>query len=192
MKAAAILALPLLLAACGETSSTHGAGAPATTPGKQPCPHFEGSTGAGPPTKKPTETMLLTDVKVDANGCSDRIVFDFRPAAGGTEPSFSAEYRPADEAQTEDASGRHIPIAGKAFLVVRFEPAATADLSKPELEITYKGPRTIKPAGLRWVRQVSKTGDFEAVLTWSIGLSEQRPFHVVTSGSPARVSIVFG
>ena len=141
--------------------------------------------------KKAAETMLLTDVKVDSNGCSDRVIFDFRQA-DGAEPTFTAAYRPAEQAQTEDASGRHIPIAGKAFLVIRFEPAATADLSQPKLEITYKGPRTINPAGLHWVRQVSKTGDFEAVLTWSIGLSEERPFHVLTSGSPARLTVVFG
>jgi hypothetical protein len=133
--------------------------------------------------------MLLTDVKVDAGGCTDRVIFDFRSSAGA-EPGFTVRYRPADEAQTEDASGRHIPIAGKAFLVVRFEPAATADLSQPKLEITYTGPRSIKPAASRWVREIAKTGDFEAVLTWSVGLSEQRPFSVATS--PGRLTLVFG
>ena len=191
MKVIPLLALPLLLAACGGTTSTPQAqGPPSTTGTKQPCSKVNGGRSAQS-SSKPTETMLLTDVKVDASGCTDRVIFDFRSSAGA-EPGFTVRYRPADEAQTEDASGRHIPIAGKAFLVVRFEPAATADITKPELEITYKGPRSIKPAGLRWVRQVTKTGDFEAVLTWSIGLSQERPFHVITSGSPARVTIEFG
>jgi hypothetical protein len=191
MKVAPLLALPLLLAACGGTSTPQAQGPPSTVGGKQPCSNLGAGSNAQSSSSKPSETMLLTDVKVDSSGCTDRVSFDFRPSAGA-EPGFTIRYRPADEAQTEDASGRHIPIAGKAFLVVRFEPAATADLTKPELEITYKGPRTIKPAGLRWVRQVSKTGDFEAVLTWSIGLSQERPFHVITSGSPARLTIVFG
>ncbi len=190
MKVAPLLALPLLLAACGGTSTPQAQG-PGTTGDKQPCSKFGGGGNAQSSSSKPSETMLLTDVKVDSSGCTDRVIFDFRSSAGA-EPGFTVRYRPADEAQTEDASGRHIPIAGTAFLVVRFEPAATADLTKPELEITYKGPRSIKPAGLRWVRQVAKTGDFEAVLTWSIGLSQERPFHVITSGSPARLTIVFG
>jgi hypothetical protein len=191
MKVTPLLALPLLLAACGGTSSPQAQGPPSTTGGKQPCSKFGGGSNDQSSSSKPSETMLLTDVKVDSSGCTDRVIFDFRPS-DGAEPGFTVRYRPADEAQTEDASGRHIPIAGKAFLVVRFEPAATGDLTKPELEITYKGPRSIKPAGLRWVRQVAKTGDFEAVLTWSIGLSQERPFHVITSGSPARLTVVFG
>ena len=183
MKRAGLLALPLILAACGGTS------APEAQHRSNGCPHFSGDTDAQSSPTKPQQTMLLTGVKTASDRCTDRIVFDFRPA-GGAEPAFTVAYRPAKQAQTEDASGRHIPIAGKAFLVVRFEPAATADLSQPKLEITYTGPRSIKPAASRWVREIAKTGDFEAVLTWSVGLSEQRPFSVATS--PGRLTLVFG
>src|SRR5207247_9726990 len=100
------------------------------------------------------------------------------------------EYKPADEAQTEDASGNHIPIAGRAFLVVRFEPAATADTSGGTLDRTYTGPRTISPEGMHWVRQVSKTGDIEPVLTWARGLAEKRAFKV--TGAPSRLTIELG
>ena len=187
MSRATLLALPLLLAACGSTSTPQ-AQKPATT-GKQPCSKFTGATGEQSSTTKPSQTMLLTGVKVNSDSCSDRIVFDFRDAAG-EHPGVTVAYRPADQAQTEDASGRHIPIEGKAFLVVRFEPAATADLSKLKLEITYTGPPSIEPAGTRWVQEAAKTGDFESVLTWAVGLSEQRPFRVVTE--PARLTVVFG
>ena len=121
--------------------------------------------------------------------CRDRVIFDFKDA-NGAEPGYLVEYRPANEAQTEDASGNHIPIDGNAFLVVRFEPAATADMSGASLERTYTGPRTIKPGGMHWVKQVSKTGDFEAVLTWAIGLSEQRAFKVTSE--PSRLTIELG
>ena len=133
--------------------------------------------------------MLLKAVGSESDACSDRITFDFKDA-NGAEPGYLVEYRPAAEAQTEDASGNHIPIDGNAFLVVRFEPAATADMSGANLERTYTGPRTIKPDGMHWVKQVSKTGDFEAVLTWAIGLSEQRAFKV--TNEPSRLTIELG
>jgi hypothetical protein len=34
-----------------------------------------------------------------------------------------------------------------------------------------------------------KTGDFEAVVTWAIGLSEERPFRVTTSERTITVEI---
>lgn len=42
------------------------------------------------------------------------------------------------------------------------------------------------------MREVVKTGDFESVLTWTIGLSEKRPFEVITSESPPRLTIEIG
>ena len=189
MRAASLLAGLFLLAGCGSTTSPK-AGGTGTT---KACPQFPGGTGTGAQSSqaKPTETMLLTGVQVDSDPCTDRVIFDFRPGTS-QEPGFQVEYRPAKEAQTEDASGRHLPIAGKAFLVVRFEPAATADLSGAKLERTYTGPRRIQPAGMHFVREIVKTGDFEAVLTWAIGLSERRPFMVTSSGSPPRLTIELG
>jgi hypothetical protein len=132
--------------------------------------------------------MLLTGVATSTSRCADRVVLTFRSADGET-PGYTVQYRTAAEAQTEDASGRHIPIAGKAFLVVRLEPAATADLSGANPESTYTGPSKLRPAGLRTVQEVAKTGDFEGVLTWVIGLSDERPFTVTSSGSNLTVAI---
>jgi hypothetical protein len=135
--------------------------------------------------------MLLTEVIVDSDSCTDRIAFSFRPAAG-QQPGYTVQYRTAAAAQTEDASGKHLPIAGNAFLVVRLEPAATADLTGAQLEYTYTGPPKITPSGMRYVREIRKTGDFEGVLTWAIGLSGQRPFTVTSSGSPTTLTIEIG
>jgi hypothetical protein len=192
MRHAALLAGLLLLAGCGgsttSTATTQAAGSRTT----KTCPPNAGA-GTGPQTSsgKPSDTMLLTEIRVDSDTCTDRAIFDFRPGSA-EKPGFRVEYRPADEAQTEDASGRHIQVAGKAFLVVRFEPAATADLSGAKLERTYTGPRRIRPVGMRFVPEIVKMGDFEAVLTWTIGLSERRPFSVTSSGSPPRVTIAIG
>jgi hypothetical protein len=192
MRHAVLLAMLLLVAGCGgsttSTAPTQAAGSTTT----EACPPTAGA-GTGPQSSpaNPSQTMLLTAVKVDSDTCADRAIFDFRPD-GAEKPGFRVEYRPADEAQTEDASGRHIPVAGRAFLVVRFEPAATADLSGAQLERTYTGPRRVRPAGKRFLRELVKTGDFEAVLTWTIGLSERRPFTVTSSGSPPRLTIEIG
>jgi hypothetical protein len=134
--------------------------------------------------------MLLTDANASGETCAERVVFTFEPA--DEQLGSRVGYLPAEKAQTEDGSGKHLDIAGKAFLVVRFEPAATADLSGAQLRVTYKGPGTLTPAGMKYVQQVTKIGDFEAVLAWTIGLSEKRPFKVTSAGSPPRLTIEIG
>jgi len=183
-----VLGLSLVAAGCGGKPSPNGASS-RKTPSPQTCARFDGATDPQTSAGKPSQTMLLSALHVDSQACFDRVILDFTRAKG-EEPGYSVAYKPAAEAQTEDASGNHIPIAGKAFLVVRLEPAATADTSGATLERTYTGPRTITPAGMHWVRQVSKTGDFEAVLTWAIGLSEKRPFKVTSE--PSRLTIELG
>jgi hypothetical protein len=55
------------------------------------------------------------------------------------------------------------------------------------LTFTYTGPRRLRPDGGRFVRDVVKSGDFEAVVSWVIGLPEERPFTVSTASSPPRL-----
>lgn len=182
LRQAAFLALVVATAGCGETTAHH-----SSTPACAPLPD---GTAAKSSATKPTKTFLLTDVKTDSEPCADRVAFTFEPA--DEELGYRVEYVPAEQAQTEDASGRHIDVAGKAFLLVCVEPAATADLSGESLRVTYKGPRTITPGGTKYVRQVTKIGDFEAVLAWTIGLSEKRPFKVTSAGSPPHLTIEIG
>jgi hypothetical protein len=186
VRQAAVLALVLVVAAgCGKSSAKQQTG----TTSPSACPPFtETTTPKSGTAKPPAQTMLLTDVKIAAETCADRAAFTFRP--GPTALGYRIGYRPAAEAQTEDGSGKHVDIAGKAFLVVRFEPAATADLSSEKLDVTYKGPRTFRPTGTKYVKQVTKIGDFEGVLTWTIGLSQERPFKV--SSSPPGLTIEIG
>jgi hypothetical protein len=130
-------------------------------------------------------TAYLTDVDVSRPGCADRVEFRFESGL----PAYRVEYRPTRSAQTEDASGRHIPIDGSAFLVVRLDGAATAKSDDDRLTRTYVGPRRLGPDGARQVREVVKTGDFEAVVTWAIGLDKRRPFSVAASGSSLVVEV---
>ncbi|MDQ2984021.1 MAG: hypothetical protein M3R70_08885 [Actinomycetota bacterium] len=175
IRAAAIVTATLLAAGCGGKKPAKKA--------SSDCGSFGGST-AVQTGGKPSDTMLLTDVQPKVKRCADTVTFRFRPDRA-EEPGYKAEYQPATQAKVQDGSGAIIPVAGTAFLVIRLEPSATADLTGEVLEITYRGPRRFKPAGMRHVQEIVKTSDFEGVVAWVIGLDEQRPFKVSPSTSPS-------
>jgi hypothetical protein len=106
-------------------------------------------------------------------------------------PGYRVEY--VQPPLKEDGSGNVVDVKGSAFVVVRMEPASGFDLSKGEGELVYKGPRRLEgsDAGTSIVREVVRTGDFEAVLHWAIGLEEQVDFRVITAESPARLIVDF-
>jgi hypothetical protein len=132
-------------------------------------------------------TAYLTGVSVTRSGCNDRVTFTFARRA----PGFRVEYRRRAEAQTEDASGRRIPVAGTKFLVVRLENTRTARTNADgAITRTYAGPRRIAPGDAHHALEAVKTGDFEAVVTWAIGLDGKRPYTVSTA--PHSIVVVFG
>jgi hypothetical protein len=73
------------------------------------------------------------------------------------------------------------------------EPASGFDLNTGEGVLVYKGPRQIdgSSAGTSVVQQLVRAGDFEAVLSWAIGLSDKVDFRVTTAASPARLIVDF-
>jgi hypothetical protein len=79
-------------------------------------------------------------------------------------------------------------VEGDAFLVARFQPSSTADLSGSEVVMTYDGPRRID-AGQGSVVQLLIIEDFEANLWWAIGLTAEKPFSVGTMTGPPRVYV---
>jgi hypothetical protein len=127
----------------------------------------------------------LTAVESSASGCADRVTFTF----AGPAPGFSVRYVAAALARSEDASGRRIPVAGSAFLVVRLFPAQTAHITAGGVTPTYSGPRRLPARGAHHVLEVVKTGDFEAVVTWAIGLDGRRPFAVSSNGRTLVVEV---
>ena len=163
----ALAALPL--AGCG------GSGRPA-------CP-----AGGTAPVERGTQpgTRYLTSVAVTRTACGDRVAFAFEHGV----PGYRVEYRSAKDARTEDASGRQIPVAGGAFLVVRLADAATARTDGGTLARTYAGPRRVAAGAAAHVREVVKTGDFEAVVTWAIGLDGKRPFAVAEDDGTLAIDV---
>jgi hypothetical protein len=93
----------------------------------------------------------------------------------------------------EDGSGAPVRIAGDAFVLVRMEPASGFDLETGEGELVYKGPRRISgaDAGAETLRELVRTGDFEAVLGWAVGLDDRVDFRVRTLDEPPRLVVDF-
>jgi hypothetical protein len=122
------------------------------------------------------QVALLSGVRVEA----DRVAFAFRS------PPRRVDVRAAGpEELVQDGSGRRVRVRGAAFLVVRFEPASGYDLAEDRK--SYDGPARLPAAGR--VREVVRLGDFEAVLTWAIGLDARRSWHVERSGDEVRIEI---
>ena len=134
-----------------------------------------------------SDTSLLEQITLGRHEGYDRIVFRFRNSA----PGFRVEY--VEPPLREDGSGNVIEVDGDAFVVVRMEPASGFDLTTGEGELVYTGPRRLSgaDAGLQVVRELARTGDFEAVLSWAIGVEDRPGFRVTTLESPARLVVDF-
>jgi hypothetical protein len=93
----------------------------------------------------------------------------------------------------EDGSGNPVAVQGNAIVLVRMDPASGFDLNTGEGVMVYKGPKRIEgsSAGTSVVQELVRTGDFEAVLSWAIGLSDKVDFRVRTATSPARLIVDF-
>lgn len=122
------------------------------------------------------EIALLEDVRVEG----DRVTFTFESA-----PTHVSVRRATAEHLVQDGSGRRVRVAGAAYLVVRFEPASGYDLAADHA--TYEGPARVAADGP--VREVVRLGDFEAVLTWAIGLDALRSWQVEQSGAKVTVDV---
>jgi hypothetical protein len=133
------------------------------------------------------EISLLETLRLGHNEGFDRVVFQFRNGV----PGYRVEY--VEPPLREDGSGNEVSIAGEAFVVVRMELASGFDLTTGEGELVYTGPRRLSgsDAGTSVIREVVRTGDFEAVLTWAVGLDERVGFRVSTLDNPARLVVDF-
>ena len=179
-----VAALALVGAGCASDDDEATPTAPTTT---TPTTVEGATTGPVEESSAATETALLTRVEIGRNEGFDRVVFEFRDEL----PGYRIEY--VEPPLTEDGSGNPVEVEGSAFLVVRMEPASGFDLSVPEGELVYTGPRRLSgaEAGATTVREVVRTGDFEAVLTWAIGVDGRTPFAVSTLEGPARLVLDF-
>jgi hypothetical protein len=109
----------------------------------------------------------------------DRVVFELK---GSLPDSLRVEYVPKLIA---DGSGAVIPIAGKAIVLLTLSPAvAHTDTGQPTV------PQRVK-YNLPMVKEVVRSGDFESVVSYGIGVSQKTQFRFFTLTNPTRVVIDF-
>jgi hypothetical protein len=176
----------LLLVGCGgEDNSSEGSQTPTTG-----CEPLSGATAEKKvsPAIQERETMFLTDVEIEIEDCVERVTFKFKQSEPG--PGYDASYQPEQIAKTQDGSGDPVTIAGADFLVVRMFPAMTAEIDGEDVKPTYEGKKSIPaPTEARMIREVAQTGDFEAQVTWVIGLDNEHPFTATASNDELVIEI---
>lgn len=133
-------------------------------------------TAVGAPAAAPPVPTLV-GVRAAHHAGFDRVVFDFR---GGLPSSYAVHYV---KRLIADGSGKRVRIAGRAILAVRFEPADAHDASG-----AGTAPRRVA-FPLPNVMTAVRSGDFEAVTSYGLGLAKRTPFHVFTLHDPSRVVI---
>jgi hypothetical protein len=170
----------------GESKRKKPAGSSTTTEAQPPAPVVcEPETGG-----EDGVFMNLTDVRVGAHDGFDRVVFEFsepkpNPAGNGGIPYY--EVRQAKPPFTKDPSDMPLDVFGDAFVHLVVQGATGYDFDgKP----TYGGSRVLTP-GFGTLAQAVQAGDFEATLTWVLGLSRPTCWDVQELHDPERLVIDF-
>ncbi len=119
----------------------------------------------------------LVAVRAAAHPGFDRVVFEFR---GGLPARRQVRYV---SRLVQDGSGALIPMPGRAILEV---VVSNADAHNQAGSPTAPRRLTLP---LKNVMRIERAGDFEAVVTYGIGVAIRRPFTVRTLRSPDRLVV---
>ena len=180
-----------LAAGCGSADDT--AASPATishprvtTPATTAPDRFAGGRTTVTGGTQADETALLERIDIGRHDGFDRVVFRFR---GADVPGYRVGF--VNRPLSEDGSGADVPIEGGAIIGVRLDPASGFDLNDGEGKLVYAGPKRISGAqfGTQAITELARTGDFEGVLQWAIGLDHGGDFRVLRLSSPARLVV---
>lgn len=198
-----LLALTVLVAGCGEGNGAESAG-PTPTPATQPPTHAATTTTAAEtPTPPPASASKrcargsggeegiytnLVAVRIGTHQGYDRITFEFKapePNPGGEAGIPRYEIRTAKPPHYEDASGLPLEVNGNSFVGIVFHGASGVDF---EGRATYTGPKVVR-AGFDNLVEAVRSGDFEATLSWILGVRRQTCWQVHELHNPDRVAI---
>lgn len=175
------LAIPSTETTLPSTTAAPVAPVPApATPAKPPPLPGAGTADVG---ISRSGTGHLSAVRVGDMGSYDRFVLEFKDQV----PGYAIGYRPLPA--KADGSGEDIPLPGaKAMLMVTMRSASGYDSDKSTA--TYSGPNAVSGKSAI-LTQAKAAGDFEATLTWVVGLKAKVPFKVSIMSGPPRLVIDF-
>lgn len=123
-------------------------------------------------------TPTLVDIRAANHATYDRLVFEFQgPIPANYDVRFVSQV-------VSDGGGFPVPTVGDALLQVRFYPAVGHDEGG---DSTY-GPAR-RTFALPNLIQVNSAGDYEAVLTFGVGLAQATSFRAFQLTSPSRVVV---
>ncbi len=120
----------------------------------------------------PPKPSVLTYVDVQTSTCVDEVSFAFQAGL----PDWTVEYR--EGPFVDSPRGEPLAVDGRAFLVVRMEHAAGADLTVENPRRLYTGPLNFRPGAPSELRQLAQLEDFESQIVWVIGLDARQSFTV--------------
>lgn len=125
------------------------------------------------------EVPILRAVRVGQHDGHDRLVFEFD---GDGLPAWRVEY--VDRPITDCGAGQAVPVAGDAWLQVRFSGAhAHTSAGQPT-----SGPRQ-RMVNQPVLRELERTCDFEAEVAWVAGLARPTAYRPRVLREPARLVI---
>ncbi len=122
-------------------------------------------------TSVPAAPTTLTAIRAAHHPGFDRLVFEF---TGRLPADRGARYVSTVLA---DPSGKVVPVSGSAFLLVHFSAAGVGKFLKQ---------RSFNLPGLL---QLVQAGNFEAVVSYGVGVARKEPIHLFTLTSPSRIVI---
>lgn len=139
---------------------------------------FEGTTGRIEKPGSAMEPPILRDVRYARHAHYDRVVFEF----GGGLPGYQISY--VEPPLHACGSGHLRHVSGRGKLEVHLEPAF-AHTEAGRVTVVDRELESELPS----VREIEQVCDFEAVVTWMLGIAERRPYRVLELERPARLVI---
>ena len=126
-----------------------------------------------------TGASTLTEVRAGLHHEYDRVVFEF---GRDSIPGYHVEY--VDKPVRKCGSGNVVEVAGDGWLEVRMNPAR-AHTEAGEATITERSRLFDMPV----LKQLELTCDFEANVTWVLGVASPNRYRVKEVPDPARLVI---
>jgi len=148
-------------------------GGPAVAPDRTGCPiEAWGSLPRDAPGMAPG---FIDQVRIGQGPCADRIVFDVTGPTPGWHVAYVSQI-------TQDGSGRVLPVAGGArLLIVIRTNAHNIDTGVVTLQ---RLPNV--PPGFRTFRGLVFAGDFEGITTLGLGVRTRLPFRTFSLPGPKK------